>query len=92
MSLAQDENMAHELQVLKQKVTSRGSVDLRLRAWTQGVTDGKTFQKLSEEFAELVIPRVWEKEGKKVSRVAKVLKVSPKKVRRVLAKAGKSKK
>jgi tetratricopeptide (TPR) repeat protein len=92
MSLAQDEDMAHELQVLKQKVTSRGSVDPRLRAWTQGVTDGKTFQKLSEEFAELVIPRVWEKEGKKVSRVAKVLKVSPKKVRRVLAKAGKSKK
>lgn len=92
MSLAQDEDVAHELQVLKQRVTSRGSVDPRLRAWTQGVTDGKTFQKLTEEFAELVIPIVWEKQGRKVSRVAKVLKVSPKKVRRVLAKAGKSKK
>ena len=92
ISTAQDEDVWNELQVLKQKITSRGSVDPRLRAWTQGVTDGKSFQKLTEEFAELVIPRVWEKEGRKVSRVAKVLKVSPKKVRRVLARAGKAKK
>jgi tetratricopeptide (TPR) repeat protein len=92
INTAQDEDVWNELQVLKQKVTSRGTVDPRLRAWTQGVTDGKSFQKLTEEFAELVIPRVWEKEGRKVSRVAKVLKVSPKKVRRVLAKAGKTKK
>lgn len=91
INTAQDEDVWNELQVLKQKVTSRGTVDPRLRAWTQGVTDGKSFQKLTEEFAELVIPRVWEKEGRKVSRVAKVLKVSPKKVRRVLAKAGKPK-
>jgi tetratricopeptide (TPR) repeat protein len=92
MATSRDEDVWDELQVLKQKVTSRGSVDTRLRAWTQGVTDGKSFQKLTEEFAELVIPRVWENEGKKVSRVAKVLKVSPKKVRRILAKAGKSRK
>lgn len=92
INTAQDEDVWNELQVLKQKVTSRGAIDPRLRAWTQGVTDGKTFQRLTEEFAELVIPRVWEKEGRKVSRVAKVLKVSPKKVRRVLAKAGKTKK
>lgn len=92
INTAQDEDVWNELQVLKQKVTSRGSVDPRLRAWTQGVTDGKSFQKLTEEFAELVIPRVWEKEGRKVSRVAKVLKVSPKKVRRVLARTGKAKK
>lgn len=90
ISTTQDEDVWNELQVLKQKVTSRGAIDPRLRAWSQGVTDGKTFQKLTEEFAELVIPRVWEKEGKKVSRVAKVLKVSPKKIRRVLAKAGKA--
>jgi len=92
INTAQDEDVWNELQVLKQKVTSRGSIDPRLRAWTQGVTDGKTFQKLTEEFAELVIPRVWEKEGKKISRVAKALKISPKKVRRILTKAGKSKK
>lgn len=89
MNVAQDEDVWNEMQMLKQKVTSRGSLDPRLRAWTQGVTDGKSLQKLTEEFAALVIPRVWEKEGKKVARVAKVLKVSPKKVRRILAKAGK---
>jgi tetratricopeptide (TPR) repeat protein len=89
---SRDEDVWNELQILKQKVTSRGSVDPRLRAWTQGVTDGKSFQKLTEEFAELVIPRVWENESRKVSRVAKVLKVSPKKVRRILAKSGKSRK
>jgi tetratricopeptide (TPR) repeat protein len=92
INTAQDEDVWNEMQILKQKVTSRGAIDPRLRAWTQGVTDGKSFQKLTEEFAELVIPRVWEKEGRKVSRVAKVLKVSPKKVRRVLARAGKAKK
>ena len=89
MKTAEDEDVFHELQLLKQKVTARGSIDPRLRAWSQGVTDGKTFQKLTEEFAEVVIARVWEREGKKITRVAKVLKVSPKKIRRVLAKSGK---
>jgi len=89
MKSAEDEDVFHELQLLNQKVTARGSIDQRLRAWSQGVTDGKTFQRLTEEFAEVVIARVWEKEGKKVTRVAKVLKVSPKKIRRVLAKSGK---
>jgi tetratricopeptide (TPR) repeat protein len=89
MKIAEDEDVFHELQLLKQKLTARGSIDQRLRAWSQGETDGKTFQRLTEEFAEVVIARVWEREGKKVTRVAKVLKVSPKKIRRVLAKSGK---
>jgi tetratricopeptide (TPR) repeat protein len=78
-----------ELQVLKHKVTPRGAVDPQLRAWSQGITGDKTFQELAEDFAEVVIPRVWEKEDKKVQRVAQRLKISPKKVRRVLARAGK---
>jgi tetratricopeptide (TPR) repeat protein len=81
-----------ELQVLKQKVTPRGAVDPQLRAWSQGITGDKTFQELAEDFAEVVIPRVWEKEDKKVQRVAQRLKISPKKVRRILARAGKRKK
>jgi len=89
MKTAQDDDLWEELHRLKQKVTPRGSVDPLLRAWSQGETRGKSFQKLAEEFAEIVIPRVWEKEGKKVARVAKALKVSPKKVRRILARAGK---
>lgn len=89
MKASQDDDLWEELQRLKQKITPRGSIDAQLRAWSQGETRGKSFQKLAEEFAEIVIPRVWEKEGKKVQRVAKVLKVSPKKVRRILARAGK---
>ncbi|HWX53040.1 MAG TPA: hypothetical protein VN176_00475, partial [Verrucomicrobiae bacterium] len=64
-------------------------VDPVLRSWTQGITGDKTFQQMTEQFAELVIPRVWEKEGKKISRVARRLSVSPKKVRRVLGRLGK---
>jgi len=52
----------------------------------------KCFQELTEQFAEIVIPKVWEKEDRKVARVAKRLSVSPKKVRRILARAGKRKK
>jgi hypothetical protein len=48
----------------------------------------KTFQQVSEEFAEIVIPRVWLREGKKISRVAERLSISPKKVRRILRRGG----
>jgi DNA-binding NtrC family response regulator len=40
------------------------------------------------EFEELLIRRIWEHEGRKVSRVAHKLAVSPKKVRRVLRHLG----
>jgi tetratricopeptide (TPR) repeat protein len=86
------DDLWEELQSLKQKVMPRGSIDPQLRAWSQGVTGDKTFQELAEDFAEVVIPRVWEKEDKKVQRVAQRLKISPKKVRRILARAGKRKK
>jgi hypothetical protein len=48
----------------------------------------KSFQQVTEEFAEIVIPKVWAREGRKISRVAQKLSVSPKKVRRILRKAG----
>lgn len=86
------DDLGEQLQLLKQKLAQRGSIDPVLRSWTQGVTGGKTFQQISEQFAELVIPRVWEKEGKKVQRVAKKLSISPKKVRRILNRVGKLKK
>ncbi len=85
------DDLWEELQRLRHKVMPRGSIDPQLRAWSQGITGDKTFQELAEDFAEVVIPRVWEKEGKKVQRVADRLKVSPKKVRRILARAGKRK-
>jgi hypothetical protein len=89
MRSGDSDDLWEELQLLRQKVMPRGSIDPRLRAWSQGVTGDKTFQELAEDFAEVVIPRVWEKEDKKVQRVAQRLKISPKKVRRILAKAGK---
>jgi tetratricopeptide (TPR) repeat protein len=78
-----------ELQLLKQKTVPKGNIDPLLRSWSQGITGEKTFQQMTEQFAELVIPRVWEKEGKKISRVAARLSISPKKVRRILARVGK---
>jgi len=77
-----------DLQTLKAKVLRGGSVNPLLRAWSHGSVGDKTFQQISEEFAELVIPKVWEREGRKVSRVAARLSVSPKKVRRILNRVG----
>jgi hypothetical protein len=48
----------------------------------------KTFQQIAEEFAEIVIPKVWIREDRKISRVAESLSISPKKVRRILRNAG----
>lgn len=77
-----------DLQTLKDKVVGKGTPDTRLLAWSQGVVEGRTFQQLTEDFADLIIPRVWEHENRKVARVARRLSVSPKKVRRVLARVG----
>ena len=80
-----------DLQTLKARVLRGGSVNPTLRAWSQGSVGDKTFQQISEEFAELIIPKVWEREGRKVSRVATRLSVSPKKVRRILNRVGRRK-
>ena len=80
-----------ELHTLKAKTLRGGSVSPTLRAWSQGSVGDKTFQEITEEFAELIIPKVWEREGRKVSRVATRLSMSPKKVRRILSRVGRSK-
>jgi tetratricopeptide (TPR) repeat protein len=77
-----------DLQSLKGKVVGGGSLDATLQAWSQGVVGQRSFQQLTEDFADLIIPKVWEHEGRKVARVAKRLSISPKKVRRVLARLG----
>jgi hypothetical protein len=74
--------------MLKNRVVSGGNPDARLQAWSQGVVGDRSFQQLTEDFADLVIPKVWEHEGRKVARVARRLAISPKKVRRVLARLG----
>lgn len=80
-----------DLQALKSKVLRSGSVNPTLRAWSEGSVGDKTFRQISEEFAELIIPKVWEREGRKVSRVATRLSISPKKVRRILGRVGRRK-
>jgi tetratricopeptide (TPR) repeat protein len=86
------DDLAEELHRLKQRVMPKGNIDPLLRSWSQGITGEKTFQEMTEQFAELVIPRVWEREGRKVSRVATRLSISPKKVRRILGRLGKLRK
>lgn len=83
------DDLGEQLQLLKKKLARPGSIDPVLRAWSHGVTGDRTFQQLAEQFAEFVIPRVWEQEERKVQRVAKRLSISPKKVRRILTRLGK---
>jgi len=73
-----------DLEALKARVLRAGRVNPVLRAWSQGSLGDKTFQQITEEFAELIIPKVWEREGRKISRVATRLSMSPKKIRRIL--------
>jgi tetratricopeptide (TPR) repeat protein len=81
-----------ELETLKARVLRVRPVDAALRAWSAGIIEGRTFQQVTEEFARIVIPRVWEREDRKISRVAAKLSISPKKVRRILHAAGLSEK
>jgi tetratricopeptide (TPR) repeat protein len=87
----QPDSMWEDLQALKAKIVRAGSIDSKLKAWSQGALGDKSFQQITEEFAELIIPKVWEREGRKVSRVAARLSISPKKVRRILDRVGRRK-
>jgi tetratricopeptide (TPR) repeat protein len=86
-----DHNMWQDLQTLGAKILRKASVHPALKAWSQGAVGEKTFRQISEEFAEIVIAQVWEREGRKVSRVAARLSISPKKVRRILGRVGRRK-
>ena len=77
-----------DLEALKARVLHTQPVDAVLRRWSAGIVEGRSFQQMTEEFARIVIPRVWDREGRKVSRVAEKLSISPKKVRRILHAAG----
>jgi DNA-binding NtrC family response regulator len=94
MTLSKDhqpDDTSDDIHALKAKILRSGSVNPTLRAWSQGSVGDKTFQQITEEFAELIVPKVWEREGRKVSRVATRLSMSPKKVRRILDRVGRHK-
>ena len=82
------DHLWEEMAMLKSRILRASKIDDTLRAWSEGMLGEKTFQQVTEEFAEIVIPKVWMREGRKVSRVAQRLSVSPKKVRRILRNAG----
>ncbi len=77
-----------ELQELRRKLRGAGNINATLREWSQGIVGNKTFQQVSEEFAAIVIPKIWRREGCKIARVAGRLSISPKKVRRILRDQG----
>ena len=82
------DHLWEEMSMLKSRILRASKIDDTLRAWSEGMLGEKTFQQVTEEFAEIVIPKVWIREGRKVSRVAQRLSVSPKKVRRILRNQG----
>lgn len=77
-----------DLKILQARILRRSKLDPNLRAWSQGVVGDKTLEQVAEEFEALLVSKVWEREERKVSRVAQRLSVSPKKVRRLLRRLG----
>jgi tetratricopeptide (TPR) repeat protein len=84
----ENDHLVEDLARLKTSVVQASGINDTLRAWSEGMVGSKTFQQVSEEFAEIVIPKVWAREGRKIARVASHLSISPKKVRRILRNAG----
>jgi tetratricopeptide (TPR) repeat protein len=84
----ESDRLVKDLAELKSNIVQASGINNALRAWSEGLVGDKTFQQISEEFAEIVIPKVWVREDKKISRVADCLSISPKKVRRILRNAG----
>ena len=88
---AHSDHVWQDLQSLRAKILRKGAVDPTLKAWSEGAVGDKSFRQIIQEFAEIVIPRVYEREGRKVSRAAKRLSISPKKVALILARVGRRK-
>jgi tetratricopeptide (TPR) repeat protein len=77
-----------DFQILKRRLSEGTALAPKLIQWAHGEVGEKTFRQLEEDFADLVIPRMWEQENRKISRVASRLSISPRKVRRVLTRLG----
>ncbi len=84
----ENDHLLDDLAALKSHIMQASGINDTIRGWCDGMMGGKTFQQVTEEFAEIVIPKVWLREDKKISRVAECLSISPKKVRRILRNTG----
>ena len=85
---SENDHIVEDLAALKARIVRASGINDTLRGWSEGIVGNKTFQQITEEFAEIVIPKVWLREDRKISRVASTLSVSPKKVRRILRNSG----
>ena len=88
IGVGESDHLLDDLAALKSHIMQASGINDTLRGWSEGMVGEKTFQQVTEEFAEIVIPKVWLREGRKVSRVAECLSISPKKVRRILRNSG----
>jgi hypothetical protein len=88
IGVGESDHLVDDLAALKSHIMQASGINDTLRAWSEGMVGDKTFQQIAEEFAEIVIPKVWLREDKKISRVAECLSISPKKVRRILRRGG----
>lgn len=84
----ENDHLLDDLATLKSHITQASGINDTLRGWSEGMVGEKTFQQVTEEFAEIVIPKVWLREDRKISKVAECLSISPKKVRRILRNTG----
>lgn len=84
----ENDHLVEDLTALKTRIVKASGINDTLRGWSEGIVGDKTFQQITEEFAEIVIPKVWMRADRKISRVASSLSVSPKKVRRILRNSG----
>jgi tetratricopeptide (TPR) repeat protein len=84
----ESDHLVDDLAALKSHIVQASGINDTLRGWSEGLVGDKTFQQVTEEFAEIVIPKVWLREGRNITRVAEALSISPKKVRRILRNAG----
>lgn len=80
--------LSAELSALKKRAGSITVADPILSEWSQGLVGNKSFAQINKEFATIIIPSVWEREGRRISRTAARLSISPKKVRKILQARG----
>ena len=71
-----------EFQRLRSYILRGKKVETVAPSWPESVIGDKTLRQLKDEFDQMIILQVWEREEHKISRVAKSLAISPKKVRR----------
>lgn len=88
IGVGENDHLIDDLAGLKSLIMRASGINDTLRGWSEGSVGEKTFQQVTEEFAEIVIPKVWLRKDRKISKVAESLSISPKKVRRILRSTG----